>query len=87
MSSRANRSVKLSGDRIGYLLALGAKPRSLHGPVPFLSLAAFPHSKREVSEHNFYWVEPLKPTIWNLFDICPQAMGKAARFSGLRTLV
>ena len=26
------------------------------------------------------WVEPLKPTIWNLFDISPMAQGRGSLF-------
>ena len=37
----------------------------------------------------FCWVEPLKPTIWKLFDIGPKTGSNPARkrgFCGLRTL-
>ena len=40
------------------------------GSGTLLSFAAFLYPKRKISEVDFSWVEPLNPTIWNLFDIC-----------------
>ena len=50
------------------------------GSGTFLSLDAFLWPKREISEARFSWVEPLKPTIWNLFDIRPKCRAKTGRF-------
>jgi len=45
-----------------------------------LSFAAIFCPKRKLKEGDFSWVEPLKRTIWNLFDIRRQA-GKKLPFS------
>jgi hypothetical protein len=34
-----------------------------------LSFAVFLYPKRKKQDSRFSWVEPLKPTIWSLFDI------------------
>jgi hypothetical protein len=41
-----------------------------------LSLEAFPLPKRKISESRFSYVEPLKPTIWDLFDTARHRAGK-----------
>jgi hypothetical protein len=44
------------------------KPEST-GSGSFLSFEAFLQPKRKILEGDLSWVEPLKPGIWNLFDI------------------
>jgi len=48
-----------------------------YGSGTFLSFEAFWQPKRKISESDFSWVEPLKPTIWNLFEICPKNAGQS----------
>ena len=50
------------------------------GSGTFLSFDAIFQPKRKISEGDFSWVEPLKPTIWNLFDIWPQKQGQTCQF-------
>jgi len=50
------------------------------GSGTFLSFDAIFQPKRKISEDDFSWVEPLKPTIWNLFDIWPQTQGQTCQF-------
>ena len=42
------------------------------GSGTFLSFKDFPWPKQKIPEGDFSWVEPLKATIWNLFDIRPK---------------
>ena len=46
------------------------------GSGTFLSFVAFPPPKWKIPEGDFSWVEPLKPIIWNLFDIGPLMKGE-----------
>jgi hypothetical protein len=45
-----------------------------------LSFAAFLQPKRKISERDFPWDGPLKPTIWDLFDIAHFLQGRGLHF-------
>ena len=46
-----------------------SEPTGSGTPATAGSLEAFISPKREISKVDFSWDEPLKPTIWSLFDI------------------
>jgi hypothetical protein len=50
------------------------------GSDTFLSFTAFPQLNRKISEGDFSWDGPLKPTIWPLFDKGPKCRAQADQF-------
>ena len=55
------------------------KNRGAYGVRYLFVICGFSSTEMEISEVDFSWVGPLKPTIWNLFDIGFKMSGESQR--------